>query len=1414
ILHLITIDFLIVLQGGRSNKLMDDLKNKIIFYLHELQQSCQHLEFDIDHPDHLEQGRKIITYFEKLRNLESIIPEISNYRKEVAIQIEHAIRATLSKIENDYSLQKKNESYQREIKEQLVKLKVYAESLKHANAYLEQKGLKSAQDLELQITQKKAEQGDKRKLEQYQKIQGEYQQLQQSEKLSFETASKVLKSQGFTENEILRLISNESELIKKIEQCEQEINRCKNNVVDSNVLNVSRVEKVLAYLKECKSAVSFSVGTVMTSPRSEDGQNEEKKQDKNVNNTLKQEIVAIYYLMEDYLRHYAEFVQSQLRSLTFTETASSEFEKMQLMGKVETISNRVNEMMKLEKQHPIIFSYFQQDIMRQFTTKMEQIWFNLSDEMLKLSKHGNLAALKIKLFVANTLSPLDDYTKPNCKFRSLCTSYQEILLNNVIDTTKVRKAIEDHHYTKVAAEMSKLDQRRNDDIQVEKVFEEVQGDLSCSLKFLSKSTMNEVTILGENDVNYVNIVQLGEKLQWIDDAKCYVAKYVNEQTGQDIKKNENEIKSSLEEWISKIVGTTKAAINSYNFLEAEEKIEHVRRITRLLGSHFKQNHCNDNKEEITNRVNELETALKNELKSVVSKYKEIQLSGAQSNPYALNPPKDLYAKLNKVMQTATTYSYKSTWKEIEEDIIQKIREELLVARKKHNSDESDSCIRICELVANSLPEHMQAILNEEIKRCHEAIKSEIRESIKKVDAVLSKKNACEIVKLLDSCTGRQEDHIKAWVNNAAEEMVARIEKQWENGDTQKAVTEIGKLFRFKKMFKHKVPGLEKLFEVQHDALTNIFEKHHKHILDKLDFLNSGISALELIEQSLSFAIDCMDVKTRTNSDIDVKQLLPSKFAERMKEWNIEISKCFASLQQKYEHYVETMNAMKLYTLFEIIKTVGNEEGTFLQKVKIFFSKSIMHGFFDFTNTLFTYSGMVHDLNLYLDKMVEDITREGILNDKTKTNDAERDRFFQQLKEKLDFLKRLSEWKGYSDNKRKLDTCLESLEKEVKDTEKTKELVNWTPSYYDAINLRYNCLVFMSKHGIIPDRTKVQVQKIENDINCRKDLLKKAALNAENMKPQLLAMKEMSIRVLRFKDSLNKDIDEVLLAYKKKHKDGIGIAALAVELEKDPSGIGKTLVAEHSAFKGYLVSLFNVKTQGHQIEYTLKKIGTKGGEVNLELLRKIRDDFDKTYRRLVEDIMCQKSNTAVLISNTKLIIPDIEQNSDQITWNARVRNAVPDLIAHIFALWTLQNAQLYFDAKGVENRNAYLLQPHAAQVISIFRMLRVDENKPGLINNLVQIGTGQGKSITLAVTACVLALLGFDVSCASHSEYLSCRDFKSFESLFSDLGVIDHIHYSTFNKLCERIINDGGDVRKLVENMIIPDDEKNALKLHE
>ncbi len=93
-------------------------------------------------------------------------------------------------------------------------------------------------------------------------------------------------------------------------------------------------------------------------------------------------------------------------------------------------------------------------------------------------------------------------------------------------------------------------------------------------------------------------------------------------------------------------------------------------------------------------------------------------------------------------------------------------------------------------------------------------------------------------------------------------------------------------------------------------------------------------------------------------------------------------------------------------------------------------------------------------------------------------------------------------------------------------------------------------------------------------------------------------------------------------------------------------------------------------------------------------------------------------------------------------------------------------------------------------------------KTGLARNLVQVGTGEGKSVTLAITAVTLALFGMETFCVCYSDYLSNRDYKAFEILFSELKLLDKINYGTFNKICEDVLNRNGNVRSRVENFIL------------
>ncbi|ETO02833.1 hypothetical protein RFI_34580, partial [Reticulomyxa filosa] len=367
-----------------------------------------------------------------------------------------------------------------------------------------------------------------------------------------------------------------------------------------------------------------------------------------------------------------------------------------------------------------------------------------------------------------TLIALDDYTKPNCKFRDLFFKHQEALFNNVIDTGKVLKAMDEHRYIDVAAEMSKINQRKDGDAQVERAFEELKNSLSRSLRALAKTTLMRVLTLGDNEVDLENMINLDVQLQTMEDAKNSVFEYADNNTKKEIEKIESETKSSIERWLFKVVAIVKAAIKSYKFWEAEEKIKLVRKVNCILGSHFEQISFDDSKEEkvkgkIFNSVDQLEQQLQNVLETVVKKYKNIDLKIAKFNPYVSDPPKNLYAKLDKVMHTASTYNYKESWDAIEEDITQKVRDQLQEIRKQVKEFDwrkLETRVRFCESVLNSLPKHMRKILGDEIKQCHDDIKCDLENSAIEVEQVTQKRNVQDINELLNSSTSNQKRNIE------------------------------------------------------------------------------------------------------------------------------------------------------------------------------------------------------------------------------------------------------------------------------------------------------------------------------------------------------------------------------------------------------------------------------------------------------------------------------------------------------------------------------------------------------------------------------------------------------------------------------------------------------------------------------
>ena len=156
--------------------------------------------------------------------------------------------------------------------------------------------------------------------------------------------------------------------------------------------------------------------------------------------------------------------------------------------------------------------------------------------------------------------------------------------------------------------------------------------------------------------------------------------------------------------------------------------------------------------------------------------------------------------------------------------------------------------------------------------------------------------------------------------------------------------------------------------------------------------------------------------------------------------------------------------------------------------------------------------------------------------------------------------------------------------------------------------------------------------------------------------------------------------------------------------------------------------------------------------------------------------------------------------------------IAKLIAGISAVWSLESMP-----EGCAGANP--VKPHSIQVLSSFYLLGLHKHGIFLIGDsfkamkgyagqpldqsrLLQVKTGEGKSVLLGVLATTLAMTGCEVECVCYSKYLSERDNKAFAEVFKVLECHDSIKYGTFRELSERAINSQGNVREMAEKMVV------------
>ncbi len=275
-------------------------------------------------------------------------------------------------------------------------------------------------------------------------------------------------------------------------------------------------------------------------------------------------------------------------------------------------------------------------------------------------------------------------------------------------------------------------------------------------------------------------------------------------------------------------------------------------------------------------------------------------------------------------------------------------------------------------------------------------------------------------------------------------------------------------------------------------------------------------------------------------------------------------------------------------------------------------------------------------------------------------------------------------------------------------------------------------------------------------------------------------------------------EKLLASLDSKQKYEVGISLMSFtnfssdgsfesNMSTDASELARAILETFPEFQIFGIEIFNSKSGIIKFEdavKNLKFVPENKIATNVELAYHA---YEKVYSAQVNLIVhdIKKFEDVHSPDNCKKIADISDELKPSAFCLSKKCVKLGELLGLICSEWTFLSARKC--PNGLETK--YVLQPHCVQILGILRLLAVDEDN--LTNNLIQINTGEGKSIAIGFTAIVLAKLGFKVCVVCYSSYLSMRDHKAFAELFKRLEENMNISYSDFDSLANSLICEDG-----------------------
>ncbi|CAF3697929.1 unnamed protein product [Rotaria sp. Silwood1] len=857
-----------------------------------------------------------------------------------------------------------------------------------------------------------------------------------------------------------------------------------------------------------------------------------------------------------------------------------------------------------------------------------------------------------------------------------------------------------------------------------------------------------------------------------------------------------------------------ALINIDSFLEAEQGMKNLSRVQRELAAYCTSTALIEKSKELRERLD----GIVNEI---------LQRDFEDINTYSMNSPKDLITKLRIIALRGN-----ARFNQVYNIMLGKIRQNFSTAIEQVRAaalEERVNKVRSLNGALCFLPDELQAPFKMQIDELsklvtdeEKALRRDLNEVLKNVDdddhtirklGILaqrySKQNANELFETLRTETLKK---LQLYQENVA----SALDRQ----DMQFAINIAKKILKYKESVGSYIPEIEAVSKNIRDLII-------KHFLNCCDTLVniSTIEQTHIVEEAFQNIIICISFSTTFHEETE--QFLPKHVLQNGSD---SFQKMYQYLYQNSEKYHIAIKEMHIVQLYKILIIAKQWDGL-LEKIKKCHLKheSVQVLIKDITNVI-SYTNMIAELQKEISYLKDQLDVELISYDTTQF-EKKREEFFGHLMKLLNTLKEIdSKLKDILPFKVDIDKLEEELKKKIQKLGAqllaiaSKSELSSRDS--DQFRMFYNHLASLDKYTArigfdARQFLDASEEKIFDQVMSLSKEIRSSSSDVPKVAKLLTKMKFFAENLSMFDNKINEEIDEILKIYKQQEGPAV-LMQLTMILEK--TDIGARLISEHSSLSGEDWRRRREKMQNQDnLEYVLKELA--GDDITTDVLATCYQTFRATYDDLISRILGvfdqKKDNEPdleVLINQTKALVATVTKKPNTIIWDHSFKDKIPELLAHIFAVWTLKNTQHYNALRGIESARAYLLMPHVAQVLAIFRILGIGYNKytkikgsnkslaekisDDLINNLVEIGTGEGKSVVMAVTACVFALLGVDVNCSCYSEVLSARDKKDFASVFRALGVEERIEYGTFNKLCENLLNERCNVREKVRDMII------------